>query len=200
VTPASALGLAGHALLVAVVAAAVARRWVGDRRVCAALALLAAALSLVPFGALAAVAYLRGVFGDLSVTTVVLLAAALGPLLAGREWVAERERAALLAAVGAAALLLYPLALGLTYVDPYAAGYGSYLLLGALALVSGGAWLARRQLLVAVIALALAAWLAGLLESQNLWDYLLDPLVAGYAWVRWLRGRWRAARAAAATR
>jgi hypothetical protein len=69
----------------------------------------------------------------------------------------------------------------LTYFDPYGAGYGSYVMLGALAVLTLAAWFARQHALVALLVLALAAQLAGVLESGNLWDYLLDPLLAVYA-------------------
>jgi hypothetical protein len=44
---------------------------------------------------------------------------------------------------------------------------------------------------VAIVSGALAAQLAGALESSNLWDYLLDPLLAGYA-VIWCALNFRA--------
>jgi hypothetical protein len=37
------------------------------------------------------------------------------------------------------------------------------------------------QVLPALVATALLAWSLGLLESGNLWDYLLDPWLSIYA-------------------
>ena len=90
-------------------------------------------------------------------------------------------RFALLAAVAAAALALYPMALGLGLFDPYRLGYGSPWLLGGLFAVALAAWLGRVEVLAVCIALATLAWSVGWYDSTNLWDYLLDPLVSFYA-------------------
>jgi hypothetical protein len=83
---------------------------------------------------------------------------------------------------------LYPFALGLTYFDPYALGYGSVEFLTALLVVTLAAWRARLNLIVLVAAAAGLAFLAGAYESRNLWDYLIDPLVSFYALARLLAG------------
>jgi hypothetical protein len=61
-------------------------------------------------------------------------------------------------------------------------------------------WANGLRLLPVLVALALLAWTLGLLESTNLWDYLLDPWLAAAAifqCMRWvagqLRTRWRPA-------
>ncbi len=78
------------------------------------------------------------------------------------------------------ASLLYPLTLGLTLWDPYALGYRPrVLLLVAAALVI--AWWRRRRGAALVLAAGVAAFGAGLMESTNLWDYLVDPAVATWA-------------------
>jgi hypothetical protein len=174
-------GLAGQALLVAGALAVLLRRTGCKSRALRILPPVAAALSLVPLGHLSSAAYLRGQFGDLSVSSMVLLALAALSFLLGRDLLGERSRKAIHPAVALAALLLYPFALGLTYFDPYGAGYGSHVMLGALAALALAAWFARQHALVAILVLSLAAQLAGVLESGNLWDYLLDPLIAVYA-------------------
>ncbi|MBN8249677.1 MAG: hypothetical protein J0L84_19835, partial [Verrucomicrobia bacterium] len=74
-----------------------------------------------------------------------------------------------------AGLLLYPAALGWGSWDPYAAGWSrSWVVLAAGALCVL-ALLQDRRLGVVLVAAAVA-WRLGLLESQNYWDYLLDPL------------------------
>ena len=119
-------------------------------------------------------AYVRGVTGDLSIVTLLLL------------WTS-----ALLSAKPAPilfkfvivlfALSFYPFALGLGMIDPYAWGYGSIaFFIGVLtfALVCGllnwvkGVW---------IIAIAIIAWAAHWHESANLWDYLLDPFLVIWA-------------------
>lgn len=134
-------------------------------------------------GGLSAAGWLRGMVGDLSLTSVLLLAGALYTRLRpvqGELW-NRRERLVLLSFIAALALLLYPFALGLGALDPYRAGYGT---LGAVAMLGLLAfWLMRRGLVLLplAIAVALLGWSLGVLESDNLWDYLLDVPLALYA-------------------
>ena len=142
----------------------------------------AAAIALLfPLGALPAAAYVRGMIGDLSITSIVLL---LGVVLSSmRGWPAleGRERTWLLSGIVAAAVIFYPMALGWGYTDPYRLGYGDPWMLSALFLLAVAAWWGRYPLSALCIALAVLAWSLGWYESTNLWDYLLDPLLALYA-------------------
>ena len=133
--------------------------WARLRRAHPAPLLFAALVAaLVPLGALPAAGYLRGIVGDLSVTTVLLLVRSLLRPVLGWEAIDARSRTALQVLVAAGGLLLYPLALGLGPFDPYRLGYAS-------------PWF---------LALLLALAVAGVYESRNLWDYLVDPLVAAW--------------------
>jgi hypothetical protein len=180
-SPQTIVGLVGQALLIAGALSLLLRRLAEKSRAARFLPIAVAALSFVPLGHLSSAAYLRGQFGDLSVSSMALLALAALSFPLGRDLLGERARKALYPAAALAALFLYPFALGFTYFDPYGAGYGSYVMLGALAVLTLAAWFARQHALVALLVLALAAQLAGVLESGNLWDYLLDPLLAVYA-------------------
>jgi hypothetical protein len=186
-TSGSMMGLLGASLLIAAAGRLVLQRanlalpW---RAGAVALLLLAGG---IPAGGLPAAAYVRGVVGDLSLPTLLLLAASLASYVLGRRLVEARERAAWFAVVIAAALFLYPMALGLGGFDPYALGYGSHALATALLLLTLAAWAARCHYAVLGVLAAVAAFLAGLLDSTNLWDYLIDPLLAGYALFWWLR-------------
>ena len=144
--------------------------------------------SWLPVGAahLPLLAYVRGITSDLSVTLVAL--ACLG---AFRRWwglpaVAEREKTALYAVIALAALFLYPMALGWGDWDSYRSGWGGWDLWTALLIVSSLAWLAGLRLLPALAGLALFGWSAGLMETNNLWDYLIDPWLASAALFRCL--------------
>ncbi|GHU27937.1 hypothetical protein AGMMS50256_08900 [Betaproteobacteria bacterium] len=94
--------------------------------------------------------------------------------------------------IAAVSLLFYPTALGLGPLDSYECGHDEALVLplivGALALT---AWLARWRVSALALVLALAFWRLRMLESTNLWDYLLDPLLAftalGVLAARWLQ-------------
>jgi hypothetical protein len=151
--------------------------------------MLAAALAVfAPIGDLSVAAYVRGITGDLSMATLVLAGAACLTQLTGRTPIGRLERRALCWLLTVAAVFLYPFALGWTRYDPYALGYGSIEFVTALLLVILAAWWARLNLIVLVVVVAGLAFLGGAYESRNLWDTLIDPLVALYAMVRLLAG------------
>lgn len=159
-------------------------------------------LMWLPLGAaqLPLVAYVRGISSDLSITWLVLACIGMVRRWRGEALVDARERVALYAAIAAAALLLYPMALGWGDWDPYRSGWGSPGMWVGLLAVTLFFWANGLRLLPVLVALALLAWTLGLLESTNLWDYLLDPWLAAAAifqCMRWvagqLRTRWRPA-------
>jgi len=78
-------------------------------------------------------------------------------------------------------VFLYPMALGLTYFDPYTLGYGSRPFLVVLFVLA--LWAVQRELYLVALCLcaSVLAHSMGLLESRNLWDYLLDVWVVLYA-------------------
>ncbi len=148
------------------------------------LALLVSAVAIaaiVPLDGLPAAAYVRGVIGDLSITSLVLLMLfILRPMLG---WHSSGTRAdfTLQILITVAALGLYPMALGLGYFDPYRLGYGNLWFLSVLLVVALAACFRQLPLVALCIALAVLAWDIGWYESSNLWDYLLDPLLSIYA-------------------
>ena len=183
-----AFGLSGCGLLaLAAVASLIPLRRLPGRARSAVM--LAAALAVfVPFGDLPAAAYLRGVTGDVSVTTLALAGAACIARLSGRTPIGPRDLRALFWLLAPAALFLYPFALGWTQFDPYALGYNSVDFVTALLLVTLAAWRAKLYAVVFIVIAAALAYLAGAYESRNLWDTLIDPLVSVYALVRLLSG------------
>ncbi|MBI5891199.1 MAG: hypothetical protein HZB47_11065 [Nitrosomonadales bacterium] len=146
-------------------------------------AILAAAVVLasIPLWGLSLSGFMRGISGDLSIATLLVLALALARTLSGCALIEEANRLRVLRAIAVAAVVFYPFALGFTAFDPYRLGYGNLWFL--LALLGFTLWSTLRysMLLALVIALAVAAWSAGWYESTNLWDYLLDPWLAIYA-------------------
>lgn len=137
--------------------------------------------TLIPFDGLPIAAYVRGATGDLSITTLVLLWCALLRPWTGCGAGESRHRLALLALIALAALVFYPMALGLGAIDPYRFGYGNGWFVSALLLAAMAGWFRKNYLLALCIALATLAWSIGWYESGNLWDYLLDPFVSIYA-------------------
>ena len=137
------------------------------------------ALMLIPFGDMPPAAYLRGMTGDLSITTLVLLGCAML-----RPWMgcaADRQRLALLGLIALSALAFYPMALGAGAYDPYRLGYGSVQFVVVLLLLALAAWSRGQAMIALCIALAMLGWASGWYESGNLWDYLIDPFVSIYA-------------------
>ncbi len=141
----------------------------------------AAVVVSIPLWGVSLAGFVRGMTGDLSIATLVLLLLAAVRSFSGNALVGEQDRLAMLRAVLIAAVLFYPFALGLGMFDPYRLGYGNLWLLAALLGVA--IWAAWRYsvLLASCLALAVAAWSAGWYESPNLWDYLFDPWLACYA-------------------
>ncbi len=119
-------------------------------------------------------AYVRGVVGDLSIVTTLLLWCTLLPGNKPTPWVFKLSLTII-------AVAFYPFALGLTMFDPYAWGYGSIpFFIGVLifAVICG---LANWTKGVWIIGLAIIAWGVHWHESANLWDYLFDPLLVFWA-------------------
>ena len=119
-------------------------------------------------------AYVRGVTGDLSIVTILLLWTSL-------LYASKSAPLVFKLALACIAIAFYPLALGLGMIDPYAWGYGSmpfFIVVLLFALVCG---LANWNKGVWIIAIAILAWAAHWHESANLWDYLLDPFLAIWA-------------------
>lgn len=181
----SLIGLAGCALLVVnvIMTAARSRRYsVTGRRI---LFFVASVVAFWPVNGLPVAGYLRGVTGDVSVTTLILLAAASISGLFDIEIYHPRSFFVLMLFVLGSGVFLYPSALGLTYFDAYALGYGSKTLVAVLFLVSLVAWYYECYLVVVCVSLAVLAYLIDMYESRNLWDYLIDPLITFYAAI-WL--------------
>ena len=139
-----------------------------------------ALVSFIPLNQLPLAAYVRSFTDDLAISTLVLLGwvslrhlGVIAPLPA-------KHRAQVLLLFIGLTLSLYPATLGLTYFDPYRWGYNPrpmIVLMGLAALVL----LWQRNLLgVLMLAAGTLAFALRLKPSENYWDYLLDPLLAGY--------------------
>jgi hypothetical protein len=136
---------------------------------------------LLPIGGLPLAAYVRGWMGDLSITSLVLLTLTILRMLLGWGLSDSRTKYSLFILIVLAALGLYPMALGIGFFDPYRLGYGNPWFMGGLLLLALIACFRQFQVVALTITLAVLAWCVGWYESSNLWDYLLDPLLAIYA-------------------
>ena len=180
-----AFALCGWALVICATALHLQYFLVARRSLLRVLALAIFIGLLIPvFGAgLPLTAFFRGVGGDLSTTLLALSVWSLSYRLLGTTAINKRELTVLMAAISAAALLLYPTALGWGDWDAYRLGWGSWWLWVALLALCGVSAGLGLRVLPALMALALLAWSFGLMESTNLWDYLLDPWLSAYALV-----------------
>jgi hypothetical protein len=154
---------------------------------------IASLVLLAPFGAIGApwslpfAAYIRGVTGDLSILSLMLIICTWSGLNVFRI---ASITPILIAVV---AILFYPFALGFTMFDPYAWGYHSSVFVGTVLLVAAIYFFAKHSWEALMISIAVIAWSIHWHESINLWDYLLDPFLAVWAiglsirWVIWGR-------------
>jgi len=171
------VGFAGAALVIAAVGVATGRLATLGRPWLGLVGAACAAMALLPVVPLPLAGFLRGVTGDLSVTTLVLLTRFV--LRPAFDWkpLEARSALALQCLVTAGGLLLYPLTLGLGLWDPYRLGYGELWFLGALVALAAVILFFDLFFVTVCLALGVLAWSLGVFESRNLWDHLLDPLV-----------------------
>lgn len=162
------------------------------------------AAAVVPVAGMPVGRWLHGLGQTFSVPfLIVLLDVAVAPLLA-RPWLdATARRAAVWWGAGAA-VALYPAALGLGRFDPYVLGWSEPGIAAAAAVAGAGLMLAGNRFGV-VLFVAGAAWRLGLIESDNAWDVLVDPVYGVVAVGNLLGGvcrkaaRWTRSSAAART-
>jgi hypothetical protein len=119
-------------------------------------------------------AYVRGVTGDLSIVTMLLLWGSMLPSV-------KKTPLGFKVSFALIAIAFYPLALGFGMLDPYAWGYGSIGFLLAVTLFAIICGLAGWAKGIWMLSFAIIAWAAHWHESANLWDYLLDPFLAIWA-------------------
>ncbi len=140
-------------------------------------------LAAIPLGQLSAAQYSLGLFGEISITSTILLGRYL--LLPQASQLESRQLFILMLLTGA---LFYPFALGISMTDPYQWGYlNSYrgiepplLFLACLIAPMILAIRLDNLLIILCINLALGGFMLKVLESNNIWDYLIDPLLFLY--------------------
>jgi hypothetical protein len=137
--------------------------------------------ALLPITGLSLAAYLRGGIGDVSITAMLLLCSVLAKPWLSCATLDDKNRFALFGIIAIVALALYPMALGIGAYDPYRLGYGNAPFVIIVLLIALAAWYWKIYWVTLCITCAMLAWAVGWYESTNLWDYLLDPFVAGYA-------------------
>ncbi|MCF6208107.1 MAG: hypothetical protein L3J61_01800 [Ghiorsea sp.] len=131
--------------------------------------------------------WLRGLTGDLSIVSTVLLLLAVIRMVWNKTWISPQENRLLLRVVAGLGLLFYPLALGVGNLDPYVWGYANGYMLVIVLGLSLFAFLRQHYVIATILLAVVLAWSTGFLQSVNIWDYLLDPFIFFYALFRLLR-------------
>ena len=177
---ASLIPLLGCSLLAALPVLRVAEHLAASSRSKMVLMTLTIGLSFISIDHLSVAVYMRGMVADLSITTIVMLIAGCYASVFGRTVVNATENVAAGSLLVAGGVFLYPMSLGWSSFDPYQFGYYPTLLgtlLSALVLIA----LFKDFFLITTCLLAcLLAYSYRLLDSNNLWDYLIDPLAVVY--------------------
>ena len=118
----------------------------------------------------------RGIFGDSSITALFFYIAFILQQHFSWQLYQPAELVLLRWLLAVTALLLYPFALGLSRFDSYSLGYANSWFLAILFIMALLFWWRSYYFLAISLTLSVAAWSLQLLESGNLWDYLLDPV------------------------
>ena len=125
--------------------------------------------------------YVRGVTGDISLVSLCWLLTAFVSKVVGKDLVSQQQRSLNIVVMGILALVLYPATLGLMQTDPYAWGYQANNMLVFLALFAIMMWLVGNYHLTLWISLAVLGFAANIMESTNLWDYIIDAWLGVFA-------------------
>jgi hypothetical protein len=178
----------GIALLLAVLLTVMAGRFIKeDRNRLVVVALLLLMGMLIPLNGLTSGQWLRSVVGDLSVLSWVVFFGILSRRLFSYDFIKPNAQQSLLLGIVLVGVVFYPLALGISRFDPYQLGYQSLIIPVLLCILSIAAWLAAQRILAIILLLPLLAFNLYLFESNNLWDYLMDPVLFVYALVQVIR-------------
>jgi len=129
----------------------------------------------------------RGLFGDSSITALLFYSAVILQQNFSRQLYRREELFLLRRLVLLTAMLLYPFALGLTQFDSYSLGYANPWMLATLLILTLFCWLRQYYFLATIITVAVIAGSLQLLESRNLWDYLIDPAFVLIMMLTWFR-------------
>jgi hypothetical protein len=132
-------------------------------------------LAIVPIGGLPIGRWLHGFNAAFSIPFVAILLDRAAAPLAGKPFFDQAAKRAAVWFGVVAGLLLYPAALGWGPFDPYEFGWRSPGVAAAAAVVGAGlAFMGNAFGIVLLVAGGL--WQIGWLESDNAWDYLVDPI------------------------
>lgn len=181
------IGIGGHALLLSAIILRLTLALNLKRGYSYTLTIMSLLAATIPIGTMPVAQITRGIFGDLSITTIVLLGYFLIFPTSSRE--KSKQLFILVLITG---ILFYPTALGLGMTDPYQWGYlNAYrglttpiLFLTILVIIVLVTLRLNNDLILLCLAMAIGTFLIGAMESRNIWDYLIDPLIVTFGLFR----------------
>jgi hypothetical protein len=141
-----------------------------------AFGLIAAGLVLMPVGDWPLARWLISFNGNFSIPLTTILFSRVVGTAFGIRLLDDRALLTCWIFSLIAGAALYPMALGLGRLDPYTAGWG-FSWLFVLAFSATAVLLAMKNRFAIVLMAAILAYNLHLLESTNLWDYLVDPFL-----------------------
>lgn len=172
----------GQILLLAVLITLILGRYVkSPRQRIGVVAVFTTLCLVIPVSGLSVGQWFRSVVGDLSIFTQLIFLNILMQRLFNGNLIMASSRKIFLSGIALIGLVFYPLALGVSSFDAYHLGYSPILMVVSLCLLSIVAWLNGNRDLAIILLLPLLAYNFKILESVNLWDYLLDPILLVYA-------------------
>ncbi len=145
------------------------------------------AIFSLPLKQISIAEFVRGMTGDLSITSLVLLTAYIVRRLFSKQLFLADQSLRFYILISVVGILFYPMALGLGDFDPYSLGYQSTGFLLGLLVVAVFSWIKNQTLMFVCISLAEICYGLGWYESTNLWDYLIDPLLSLFSAVACLK-------------
>jgi MFS family permease len=144
------------------------------RRLTAILAIMSGIIAFVPLEGLPLARWLIGIQANFSFPLIAVVFNKAWEHASGSRLLDRRASMASWVFGLFSGIALYPMALGLGDFDPYAFGWGFSWLFVSLAILTI-ALLFIKNRFAAVLMACILGYDLNLLESQNLWDYVVDP-------------------------
>jgi hypothetical protein len=138
--------------------------------------LLSLTLLVIPAGGISLCRWIALLEPNPSITLTVLLAIALLTRITGLELLRSQDWQTAWIFGSVAALILYPMGLGLTSMDSYTWGWGLMLPIATTTVVT--ILLLSGNRFGIILLLSLLGMLLSPMESRNRWDFLIDPFYA----------------------
>jgi hypothetical protein len=170
------IGVLGLGLLLAGLPVLLAQHCGASRPLLLAIMLAALAVCLVPWKGHSLVFYVRGIVGDISITSLVLLLVMYGRSLSIPVSKHQPIHGAVAWVLLAILLPLYASSMGYLTFDLYSWGYEPQWMLPASGLLLLWAWQKQPVLAIAWL-VGIVSFACGLTKSRNLWDAMFDPFL-----------------------